>query len=272
MKTAIVFGASRGMGRSIAEALGKDHQLVICSKTLKDLHEIQKKLGNQTIAVECDVRDSESIKRVIQTCLDRFGRIDRVVYNAGAIFWNSIGNTPLKRFMLMQDVNIHGFYAVVQEILPIFNKQQSGRLIVVSPPIYSRFIRGKAAYAVGKIGMTVLALGLALELPKDCAVSCLWPATAIQSAVTDAKNVPLNVLRKPDIFTDAVLAIFQSNPSLVNGKTLIDEDFLRSLGVQDFEKYSVVPGAQVPRMMPKAFPDLAVQEQDDRGVLMNSKL
>ena len=78
----------------------------------------------------------------------------------------------------MQRVNPEGLYATVQAVLPRISS--SGRIVVVSPPIYSRFFRGKTAYAMGKVGMSVLTKGLAMDFEregkKDMAITSIWPA------------------------------------------------------------------------------------------------
>jgi NAD(P)-dependent dehydrogenase (short-subunit alcohol dehydrogenase family) len=176
----------------------------------------------------------------------------------------------------MQRVNPEGLYAVVQAALPHLTKSSSaGRIIVVSPPIYSRFFRGKTAYAMGKVGMSVLTKGLAMDLARQgldsrMAITSIWPAAAIQSAatesVTTADPAETAELRTPAIFSDAVLAILHAEPRAVNGQLLLDEDFLRDhAGVTDFTKYSVVPGSTPRRIMPRQLPDLTVAEQDDEG-------
>jgi NAD(P)-dependent dehydrogenase (short-subunit alcohol dehydrogenase family) len=92
----------------------------------------------------------------------------------------------MKRFQLMQRVNVEGLYGAVQVALPHLkkrNKPGGGRIIVVSPPIYSRFFRGKTAYAVGKVGMSVLTKGLGMDFEREglveekgMAVTSVWPA------------------------------------------------------------------------------------------------
>jgi NAD(P)-dependent dehydrogenase (short-subunit alcohol dehydrogenase family) len=86
----------------------------------------------------------------------------------------------MKRFQLMQRVNPEGLYGCIQASLPHLKKQRKGRIIVVSPPIYSRFFRGKTAYAMGKIGMSVLTKGLAMDFERqglvDMAITSIWPA------------------------------------------------------------------------------------------------
>lgn len=207
-----------------------------------------------------------------------YGRIDVLVYNSGAIWWSSVEKTPFKRFQLMQQVNVEGLYATVQAVLPQFEKQAwKGRIIVVSPPIYSRFFRGKTAYAIGKVGMSVLTKGLAMdwarEGKKHMAITSIWPAVAIQSAATqNVEGENLKDLRTPTIFSDAILAMLRSEPAEVNGALELDEDFLRKKGYtdEDFDKYSLVPGSKPRRIMPKELPDLTVAEQDDEGKRVDS--
>jgi len=87
----------------------------------------------------------------------------------------------MKRFQLMQRVNPEGLYGTIQACLPHFkNNGWKGRIIVVSPPIYSRFFRGKTAYAMGKVGMSVLTKGLAVDFEREgrggMAITSIWPA------------------------------------------------------------------------------------------------
>lgn len=78
-------------------------------------------------------------------------------------------------------MNADGLYASIQASLPVFEKQGwKGRIIVVCPPIYSRFFRGKTAYSMAKVAMSVLVKGLAMdwerEGKKEMAVTGIWPA------------------------------------------------------------------------------------------------
>ena len=227
-----------------------------------------------------DTRSYESIQQMVEKTVRHCGRLDVLVYNSGAIWWSSVEKTPMKRFQLMQQINPEGLYGTVQACLPYFKANGwNGRIIVVSPPIYSRFFRGKTAYAMGKVGMSVLTKGLAMDFERDgrtnMAITSIWPATAIESAAT-ARIVTqdpseANDLRKPTLFSDAILAMLKAPVSTVNGLLDLDEDFLRRVGgISDFEKYSVVNGASPRRIMPKYFPDLSVQEQNDQGKRVDS--
>ncbi|AEO69438.1 uncharacterized protein THITE_2119847 [Thermothielavioides terrestris NRRL 8126] len=185
----------------------------------------------------------------------------------------------MKRFQLMQRVNVEGLYGAVQAALPHLKREGAGRIVVVCPPIYSRFFRGKTAYAMGKVGMSVLVKGLAMDFEREglngMAVVGIWPAAAIESAATErfTRKDPSHAkdLRKPTIFSDAILAMLRTPAPVINGQLELDEDFLRKqAGVTDFSKYAVVPGSSPRRIMPAELPDLTVKEQDDEGMRIDS--
>ncbi|KOS17966.1 Hydroxysteroid dehydrogenase-like protein 2 [Escovopsis weberi] len=295
---ALVIGASRGIGRQIAIDLAQaGYAVVVAAKSTSEspphsssssppdpnspLSTITTvaleitRAGHPAHPVPVDVRDPRSIDALVATALRLLGRIDVLVYNPGAVWWSSVARTPLSRFRLMQRVNPEGLYAAVHAALPHMRAQPSGgRIVVVSPPIYSRFFRGKTAYAMGKVAMSVLTKGLAMDFEREglqnMAITSLWPAVAIESAATQkftaANPEELRDLRKPSIFSRAVVEVVRANPAIVNGQLLLDEDFLHEhAGVTDFSQYSVVPGALPRRIMPLRLPDLTVDEQDDEG-------
>jgi hypothetical protein len=127
---------------------------------------------------------------------------------------------------------------------------------------------------MGKVGMSVLTKGLAMdwirEGKSEMAITSIWPAAAIESAATQNPQTDRSALRKPSIYSDAILAMLRAPATEVNGRLELDEDFLRETGVVDFSKYSVVQGATPRRIMPAQLPDLAVAEQDDEGTRMDS--
>ena len=297
---AVVIGASRGIGRQIALTLAQNgYTVVVAAKsssvyppktfppdpnsadsTINTVAREVNETGGKAYAHQVDVRSPESIDGLIKWTLSALDHIDLVVYNPGAIFWASIIETPIKRYQLMHEVNTLGLYVTVQSILPHFYARNKGRLVIVSPPIYSRFPRGKAAYAMTKFAMTTLMIGLYHDFKRqkvatgfDGGVCSIWPAAAIISAATEFTRPGSKVeLRKPDIFADAILAIAQeSDVAKFSGKAWLDEDFLRELkGVRDFDGYAFTKGIKVRRIMPAKLPNLEVEEEDDEGDRMNS--
>ncbi|KAI8851185.1 hypothetical protein BC829DRAFT_431409 [Chytridium lagenaria] len=283
MRTAVIFGGeSRDRFHVVVTAKSSSTQSDKKHPpgTIESVRDEILASGGSASCRVCDVRDAESIAAVISDTIAERGGVDDIIYNAGAIWWGPVKDTSLKRYDLMEQINPRGLYAAVSAVLPHFLARGTGRIISISPPIYSRFFRGKTAYAMGKVGMSVLTIGLAMDFEgTGIAISALWPATAIQSAVTDAKALGTGYLRKPEIFADATLHILKDDAKRVNGQTFVDEDYLRHFqGVKDFTKYRLShltkiledPDKEPPRMLPKEFPSLLVAEQEDRGISLSS--
>lgn len=143
---------------------------------------------------------------------------------------------------------------------------------------------------MSKLSMSILTLGLAKDLrrqghDKTMSITSIWPAVAIESAATElnpqVQSAGMNSadeskrkdLRKPTIYSDAILGMLRAPCERVNGLCDTDEDFLRrecGYTDEDFERYDCVPGSRPRRIMPREFPDLRVEEEDDEGVRMDS--
>ena len=258
---AIITGASRGIGRAIALGLArKGCGVVIAAKSNQStdklpgsIHTVAvevEALGGKALAIQLDLRDEAQIQAMTTQTLERFGRIDLLVNNAGAAYWQGILDTPAKRFDLVMGVNARAAFLCSQAVLPSMIKQGRGQIINMSPPLDLEFVPGRIAYAISKLGMTLLTHGLAEEARGlNIAVNSLWPATLIESQASI--NMGLGTReqwRKPDILVDCVLRLTQQESATITGQTLIDEDFLRSQGVTEFDAYACVPGTIPPRL------------------------
>lgn len=291
-RIAVVFGASPGIGRQICWSLSKaGYTVVLSSKSIgisdsatppdpnsaeSTINTVLSEIldnGGQGLALQCDVRSETDIQSVFKHVMGKYGKLDALIYNPGAIWWSSVSLTPTKRYNLMHEINSRGLYVAVQCALPIFTQQKHGRILSVSPPIYSRFMRGKTAYAMMKVSASLLTIGLSMDFEKlpefqdtDIAISSLWPAVPIASAAT--KRAKPEQLRHATIFGDAVVEILRQNKRQVNGRLLLDEDFLREQsGYTDAQiaAYNLVLGAKPRCIMPAIMPDLTVAEQEDEG-------
>jgi citronellol/citronellal dehydrogenase len=254
-QVAIVTGASRGIGKEVALTLARaGADVVIAAKSEQgrdrlpgSIHETAdalRALGRRALAVRTDVRVAEEVEEMIARAAAEFGRIDILVNNAGALHWRGIAETPPKRFDLVHEVNVRGAYCAVHFALPHLLRAGGGVAIQMSPPLDAGFLAGKVAYGISKLGMSLLAVGLAAECGPSGLRSCaLWPATAIESFATI--NYGLGgpeQWRKPAILADAVLAILALPRAAVQGKCLLDEEVLAAVGVVDLDRYLCVPG------------------------------
>src|SRR5208283_5468329 len=250
-------------GRALALGLAKQGcHIVIAAKSTEStdklpgsIHTVAREveaLGAQALPVQVDVRSEEQIEAMVVQARERFGRIDMLINNAGALFWQPVLNTPGKRFDLVVAVNVRAAFCASRAVLPAMQERRWGQIINMSPPIDAAFVPGRVAYCISKFGMTLLTVGLAEEVrSSNIAVNSLWPVTLIESqaSLTWGLGSPAQ-WRKPEILVDCVLRLVQKEPPTVTGQALLDEEFLRGEGVTDFAAYACVPGTTPPRMWP----------------------
>jgi citronellol/citronellal dehydrogenase len=258
---AIITGASRGIGRAIALGLAAEGwRLVVAAKSITSseklpgsIHSVVEEItaaGGEALPIQIDVRDEAAIEKMVAATVARFGRVDLLINNAGALFWEKLIDTPGKRFDLVMAVNARAAFLCARAVLPHMIKQNWGHIINMSPPLDMGFVPGRIAYCISKFGMTLLTHGLAAEVkPHKIAVNSLWPRTIIESqASINWKMGDRRHWRTPEILVDCVKRIVKKEPPELTGQALIDEEFLRSEGITDFSRYACVPGAQ-PRVI-----------------------
>jgi citronellol/citronellal dehydrogenase len=207
-------------------------------------------LGAQALAVQVDVRDEAQVEGLAARALERFGRIDVLVNNAGALWWRPLLETPAKRFDLVMGVNARAAFLCARAVLPAMIGRRWGHIVNLSPPLDLAMVPGRIAYAISKLGMTLLTFGLAEEVrPHNVAVNSLWPVTIIESQASINHGLGTPALwRKPDILVDCLRRLVAKEPAALTGQSLLDEDFLRAEGVTDFGGYACVPGTNPPRL------------------------
>ena len=259
-RVAIITGASRGIGRAFAHGLARQGcNIVVVAKSVESTERLPgsiysvaaevEALGARALPVQVDVRDEKQIESMAAQAKAHFGRIDILINNAGALWWQPLLQTPAKRFDLVVAVNARAAFLAAQAVLPAMLEARWGHIINMSPPIDPKMVPGKIAYCISKFGMTLLTHGLAEEMrPHNVAVNSLWPVTIIESqASINWGLLGPEQWRKPDILVDCVLRLVQKEPAEITGQALLDEDFLRTEGVTDFSHYACVPGTEPPR-------------------------
>lgn len=260
-KVAIVTGASRGIGRAISLGLAQaGFHVVIAAKSTESTEKLPgsiftvaaevTQLGVDALPIQVDVRDANQVEGMAIQTMNRFGRIDVLINNAGALFWAGILDTPAKRFDLVNAVNVRAAFLCCQAVLPSMIRQNRGHIINMSPPLDWSILPSRIAYGISKLGMTLLTIGLAEEVCQhNVAVNSLWPTTIIESqaSINHQLGTPRQ-WRKPSILVDCVLRMVAKEPHTLTGQALLDEDFLRSEGVTDFRPYAYVPGTEPPRL------------------------
>ena len=255
-RVAFVTGTTRGIGKAIALALAEcGCDVVSTGKTAEPredregtIHrtaEAVRDRGAESLAIQLDVRDEAQVHAAIDETVDRFGRLDVLVNNAGAIQMADVEDLPAKRFDLLMDVNARGAYVCSRAALPHLEADEGGHVLMASPPADVEATPGRAAYGLSKIGMTFLAKSLAGEVAGDgVGVNAIWPVTAIDTRATRHFGMGTEEdWRTPDVVADAVLEVVSRDPGACNGNAFYDEEVLREAGVADLSPYAVVEGA-----------------------------
>ena len=262
-KAVFITGSSRGIGREIALRCAQDGaKLVITGKTAKPhaklhgtIHTVAEevvKAGGEALAIQLDVRDDQAITAAVSQVVEKFGGIDVLVNNAGAISLSGTLDTSSKKLDMMWDVNMRATFLMSQACIPYLKQADNPHILTMSPPLNmdNKWFAPHLAYSMSKYGMSLCTLGMAREFAasdtekKGIGVNSLWPCTTIATAAVEF-NFPEPVLlasRKPAIVADAVYAILMRDSQTCSGNFFTDEEVLREVGVSDFEQYAVSPG------------------------------
>src|SRR5246127_1634801 len=245
-KTMFISGASRGIGLSIAKRAAADGaNIALVAKTAEPhpklpgtIYTAAKEIeeaGGQALPKVGDVRGGDSGAAAVAKGVDRFGGIDICVNNASAINLGSIEEVPLKRFDLMNGIQIRGTYAVTQACIPHMKVRENPHILTLSPPIWleSEWLK-PTAYMMAKFGMTLCALGVAEEL-RDARIASntLWPRTRVATAVVQnllGGEEAMARARKPEVYSDAAYAVLTRPARELTGNTLLCDDVVVESG------------------------------------------
>ncbi|CAM4013401.1 SDR family oxidoreductase [Smaragdicoccus niigatensis] len=253
-KTIIMSGGSRGIGLAIALAAARlGANITILAKTGEPNPKLPgtiytaaaeiEEAGGQALPVVGDVRDEASVQNAVDKTIERFGGIDIVVNNASAIDLSGTEALSVKKFDLMQGIQIRGTFLLTRAALPHLKKSDNAHILSLSPPLNlsPKWLGAHPAYTLAKYGMSMLTLGWAEEYRKDgIAGNCLWPETLIATAAVQnllGGDEAIAVSRTPEIVADAAMLILTSDAKTNSGKVYIDAEILADHGVTDLSKY-----------------------------------
>ncbi|RUL55837.1 3-oxoacyl-[acyl-carrier-protein] reductase [Lysinibacillus antri] len=234
-KTAVVTGASRGIGRAIALQLAIEGANVVVNysgsekKALEVVEEI-KSLGSNAIAVQANVSDSDSVQNLMSAALEQFGTIDILVNNAGITRDNLLMRMKEDEWDEVINTNLKGVFLCTKAVTRQMMKQRAGRIINISSIVGTIGNAGQANYVAAKAGVIGLTKTTARELAsRNILVNAIAPGF-ITTEMTDAlpediKNamltqIPLASLGQPEHIAKAVIFLASDDSSYMTGQTL----------------------------------------------------
>lgn len=175
--TVIVTGASSGIGAATARALhAAGARPVLAARRADRLAELSDEIGG-ALAVPTDVTDPAQVRDLVAATLNRHGRVDGLVNNAGASIQGAIADIDLAEYRRIFDLNVASLIGVTQAVLPAMRQQRFGRIVNISSGTTRRVTTGAGAYAATKSAVNMISAVLREELAGDgIAVSLLLPS------------------------------------------------------------------------------------------------
>ncbi|AIF53271.1 SDR family NAD(P)-dependent oxidoreductase [Pelosinus sp. UFO1] len=234
-KVAIVTGATRGIGKSIALTLAKQGASLVINGNNEDLlnelaSEIEK-LGKRCLVEVGDISDPVIATKIVKTAIDHFGNIDILVNNAGINMRTPTLEMKLDDWQKVINVNLNGTLYCCMAVLPFMIQQKYGKIVNVSSSTAKTPHRNASpSYGASKAGVNYLTQHLALEMAKhNIYVNGVCPGpieTDMSTQWTDEyrqqvlSRIPLGKLGQSQNVADAVLFLASSMSDFITGETI----------------------------------------------------
>ena len=237
-KVALVTGASKGIGSSIAKHLAAEGAAVVVnyasSKTGADkVVEAIKAAGGKAVAVQADVSKKTDIDKLLTETKKVFGKLDILVNNAGIYEFAPLEEITEEHFHRQFNLNVLGLLLVTQEALRLFGKE-GGSIINISSIASTYAMPGASVYCATKGAVDTITKSLAKELgPRGIRVNAVNPGMVVtegvQSAGIDESDMrkqieaqtPLGRIGQPEDVATAVVYFALPDSSWITGETLI---------------------------------------------------
>ena len=232
-EVAIVTGAARGIGKSIALALVKEGAAVVISDVSEEVHKTAEEIrnsGGQAVSIVGNVTKMEDCEALVAEAIKTFGKLDILVNNAGITKDNLLMRMSEEDWDAVLNINLKGAFLCTKAAIKPMMKQRSGKIINMASVIGLMGNAGQANYAASKGGLISFTKTMAKELgSRNIRVNAIAPGF-IESKMTDSLSVeareklmnliPLGTLGKPEYVADAVVFLASPTASYITGHVL----------------------------------------------------
>ncbi|MGG6314590.1 SDR family oxidoreductase [Paenibacillus macerans] len=233
-KVALVTGASRGMGRNIAEELARRGAKVVVNYTSspEKAEEVVKGIkdqGGSAVAVQADVSKLPDLEKLFQKTLEAFGRLDILINNAGIMITKPLQDITEEDFDRQYAINVKGAFFAIQQAVK--HMSEGGRIINFSTSVTGQMFPAYSAYTATKGAVEQLTRQLAKELgPKGITINAVGPGP-VNTELFTAGKTPEQIksvgsmnafgrLAEPEDISNVVLFLVSPESGWVTGQTI----------------------------------------------------
>jgi 3-oxoacyl-[acyl-carrier protein] reductase len=233
-KVAVVTGASRGIGKSIALLMARNGAKIVASARNQELLDALVaeiiSFGGEAIAVAADVSKTEAANNLIATAVESYGQVDILVNNAGITKDGLILRMKDEDWDSVLDINLKGAFICTRAAAKVMTKKRYGRIINISSVVGEMGNAGQANYCASKAGLIGLTKSNARELSKrNITVNAVAPgfiATDMTDEISDkakdelSAQIPLGRLGEAEDIAEAVLFLASERSKYITGQVL----------------------------------------------------
>jgi NAD(P)-dependent dehydrogenase (short-subunit alcohol dehydrogenase family) len=235
-RTAIVTGASRGLGRSMALALAEaGANVVLVARDIGLSEQVAndvQKFGTQAIAIKCDISKETEILKTAKMAINHFGKVDILVNNAGINILRGILEFTRENWLDLLDTNLLGGYFFCKAVCPYMIERKRGAIINHASILASVVMPERAAYSATKAGVAQLTKCLAVELAQfNIRANALCTGTMetdlVKKIIGEGGNfdyfvkvAPMKRIGQPDEIGGAVVFLASDAASFITGTTI----------------------------------------------------
>jgi 2-hydroxycyclohexanecarboxyl-CoA dehydrogenase len=233
-KVTIVTGAGRGIGRGIVEKLAAEGAKVVVSDVDEEsARETAGAIGGESVGLRADVTSKESVEAMVGEVMDRFGRVDVLVNNAG---WDKVepflksNESDWERVIA---INLYGTLHCCKAVLPVMVEQEYGKVVNIGSDAGRVGSSGEAVYSAAKGGIIAFTKTLAREMARyKINVNCICPGPADTPLFAEIgeenpklkealqKAIPFRRLALPQDLANAVAFLASDEAEYITGQTL----------------------------------------------------
>lgn len=190
-KTALVTGASSGIGKAIARKLAAENcTVILASRSIEKLKELEKELSAGSWSVKMDVSSNSEMEKAFKEINQKTDKIDILVNCAGVMPLSYLKNRHLEEWMDTIEVNVKGTLRCIHGVLPFMTEQNSGHIVNIASVDGREIFKGGAVYGASKAAVIELSKAMRMELSPDfnIRVTAIEPgtvATNLRDDITD---------------------------------------------------------------------------------------